>query len=124
MFGGVEKSFKELNSSIEDLSKSLPPLLSPFLTTKEVDYAQVEKEMMSAMAERKLVTFMDECHLRTKEMGDSEKCEYCKLRFRCYTEATDNKRQDAKAALYGELYGQHDTRVTRPSKPKKRGKRG
>ncbi len=127
MFGGVATSLEELDSSIKDLSKSLTPLLSPFLTTKEVDFGEVEKELTVKMAETKLGHFMDECHLRTKEMGDSQKCTYCKLRFRCYTEATNKTRDEAKSETYARIYGEPEeiiSRLARRRKPKKRGKSG
>ena len=120
MLSPLQKSFKELGSSMDNVIIKN----NHFLTTEKFDFAEAEKELLSTMAETRLVNFMDECHLRTKEMGDSEKCEYCKLRFRCYTEATNNRRQDAKSETYAAIYGQYDTSVTRPSKPKKRGKRG
>ncbi len=122
MLSPLEKSFKKLNSSMNNLSRIIST--SFFLTTKEIDYDEVEKVLLSKMDETRLANFMDECHLRTKEMDDSEKCEYCKLRFRCYTEATNNKKQDVKGETFAKIYGKTNPLVTRPSKPKKRGKRG
>lgn len=39
-----------------------------------------------------LIAFMQECRERTADMKDEEKCKYCKLRFRCYTEIKVNKK--------------------------------
>lgn len=122
MFEPLEKSMKELNDSITHLNRVLSNSFS--LTVKEIDYAEVERMMLEGVVERKLVNFMDECHLRTREMRDSEKCKHCKLRFRCYTEATNDKKQDVKEETFAKLYGQDDASTTIPSKPKKRGKRG
>ena len=44
-------------------------------------------------AEIELVCFMQECRNRTSVMKDSEKCERCKLRFRCYTEIKVEKKK-------------------------------
>ncbi len=33
----------------------------------------------------RLLKFMQQCWQRTEEMGDGEKCDKCKLRFKCYT---------------------------------------
>ena len=51
-------------------------------TLKEVD-----------IEDQRLVYFMQECRERLTEMGD-KKCEYCKLRFRCYTEIGDKESTD------------------------------
>ena len=43
--------------------------------------------------EQKTIGFMQECRERTASMKDEEKCNYCKLRFKCFTEIKVEKKE-------------------------------
>jgi len=43
-----------------------------------------------------LIDFIQECRERTAAMKDREKCEHCKLRFRCYTEIKVKRERKTK----------------------------
>lgn len=56
-----------------------------------------EKIQVGGNKDIQLIRFMHECRARTTEMKDGDKCDICKLRFRCYTEIT-TKSHDVKDA--------------------------
>lgn len=51
-----------------------------------------------------LIAFMQECRERTTDMKDEEKCKYCKLRFRCYTEIKVSKKKKKNTRKLGIIY--------------------
>lgn len=70
--------------------KKNPPIFIPSVwTEKELDDYDWEKQQEEA----NLLRFMQECRERTIDMKDEEKCERCKLRFRCYTEIKVEKKK-------------------------------
>ena len=57
---------------------------------------ELDEDWEKKQEEENLVRFMQECRERTTDMKDSEKCERCKLRFRCYTEIKVEKKRKTK----------------------------
>ncbi len=48
------------------------------------------------MEEEEQLEFMQECRERTAATKDEEKCDHCKLRFRCYTEIKVKKKRKTR----------------------------
>ncbi len=77
---------------------------------------ELDDDWKAKQDEIELVRFMQECRGRTMAMKDSEKCERCKLRFRCYTEIKVEKRKTStrkskitrvvKPMIFGSQVGQ------------------
>lgn len=76
--------------------KKNPPILIPTVWTTPPRGHELDEDWEKKQEEQELVAFMQECRERTADMKDEEKCERCKLRFRCYTEIKIEKKRKTK----------------------------